>query len=538
MDVENPQDPFLKTSLTPAAQPSAPRDDRPTPTESPLPGATFFLPVQRIASYDHNARLAPNPERERIKASIAASGGLIQPLVVTKRPGSSDFMVQQGGNTRLEIIKQLAAAAPPDDTRFARVKVIYEPWTSELDIAVNHDRENNLRGGLSFIEQARAKRYQFELFAAQASDPSTVSVKAFTAHMRERYGDDISPDLFYRMRYATDVLYEWIPTILIQGRMTLGAVRDLTAFRKRLCSVWIDHGFGDKPGFEVVFYELLARQEREYRQMIDSDSLPPDSRPEILFKLDYTRLRHDLHNELAEMDNVPSTDYQTIGLWIGAALNREELSEYEAVADLDTNIPKTTPNSNGSALPPNETQSTKRQHRGGTPPAREHRAKPPPVPMPAVPSPAPDTTDIKSLRGRCYAFALKIAQRNGFGELITVTPSTGLGFVVKDIFPEDWWDTLSKDELCRRQVCWWILMMCSHTFDLPQSALNTLPEDSMLKKSWLAQDITLVSRTMGVLGVNAHQLANVPDQDWDDCLALLTAYRQVIAAAHGADNLW
>ncbi len=278
MAADSRQDEALKVSLT-APHPAEQVENGSAMNGAYLSGTTFSLPVERIALYDHNARLVPNPEKQRIKASIEASGGLTHPLMVTKRPGSDQFMVQQGGNTRLQILQELARAAAPEDTRFDRIKVVYEPYTSELDIAVNHDRENNLRGGLTFIEQAKAKRYQFELFAAQADDPSKASVKAFTAYMAERYGDDISPDMFYRMRYATDVLYEWIPTILVQGRMTLGAVRELITFRKQLCRVWIDHGFGDKRGFEAVFYELIARQDRDYQRMVEDAAAPLDAKP-------------------------------------------------------------------------------------------------------------------------------------------------------------------------------------------------------------------------------------------------------------------
>jgi len=50
------------------------------------------LDVARIHPYEHNPRRAPNTEYDRIKASIRADG-LSQPLVVTQRPGETDYIV-------------------------------------------------------------------------------------------------------------------------------------------------------------------------------------------------------------------------------------------------------------------------------------------------------------------------------------------------------------------------------------------------------------------------------------------------------------
>jgi hypothetical protein len=58
-----------------------------------------YLDVARIKPYEHNPRRAPNAEFDRIKASIRVDG-LGQPLVVTQRPGESDYLVHAGGNTR------------------------------------------------------------------------------------------------------------------------------------------------------------------------------------------------------------------------------------------------------------------------------------------------------------------------------------------------------------------------------------------------------------------------------------------------------
>jgi hypothetical protein len=78
--------------------------------------ALVTLDVARIHPYEHNPRRAPNTEYDRIKASIRADG-LSQPLVVTQRPGETDYIVHAGGNTRLRILKELFEET--GDRRFA-----------------------------------------------------------------------------------------------------------------------------------------------------------------------------------------------------------------------------------------------------------------------------------------------------------------------------------------------------------------------------------------------------------------------------------
>ena len=62
--------------------------------------------ITRIHSYERNPRRSQNPEYDRIKASILESG-MDQALSITQRPGETDYIVQAGGNTRLQILKEL-----------------------------------------------------------------------------------------------------------------------------------------------------------------------------------------------------------------------------------------------------------------------------------------------------------------------------------------------------------------------------------------------------------------------------------------------
>ncbi len=82
----------------------------PTAEDSENTGSRALrLEITRINLYERNPRRSKNPEYDRIKASILMSG-MDQPLLITKRPGEKDYIVQAGGNTRLQILKELFEA--------------------------------------------------------------------------------------------------------------------------------------------------------------------------------------------------------------------------------------------------------------------------------------------------------------------------------------------------------------------------------------------------------------------------------------------
>ncbi|MDZ7770173.1 MAG: ParB family protein [Woeseiaceae bacterium] len=116
-------------------------------------GQVLRVEVARIHAYERNPRHSPNPEYDRIKASILVHG-MDQLLQITRRPAQQDFIVRAGGNTRLQIVKELFAAT--GEECFGVVECQYLEWQGETDVLLAHLRENDLRGNLTFIDKARA----------------------------------------------------------------------------------------------------------------------------------------------------------------------------------------------------------------------------------------------------------------------------------------------------------------------------------------------------------------------------------------------
>ena len=70
------------------------------------PAQSLVVPLDQIHTYERNPRRGTNPEYQRIKTSIRQTG-LDHPLVITRRPGATDYIVHSGGNTRLLVLKAL-----------------------------------------------------------------------------------------------------------------------------------------------------------------------------------------------------------------------------------------------------------------------------------------------------------------------------------------------------------------------------------------------------------------------------------------------
>ncbi|WP_107825733.1 ParB N-terminal domain-containing protein [Neisseria sicca] len=134
--------------------------------EDILPGLFINVSVAEIDFFDKNPRTRHDPELYRqIKESIRESG-VQQPVHITRRPGSSRFLLSQGGNTRLKIMQELLAET--GDTRFAEIPAIYTEYTSEADIQIAHLIENEQRAEMCFWDKAQAYAAIREMFQSQS----------------------------------------------------------------------------------------------------------------------------------------------------------------------------------------------------------------------------------------------------------------------------------------------------------------------------------------------------------------------------------
>lgn len=445
------------------------------------------LDIARIHSYEHNPRRSANPEYARIKASIHTDG-LLQPLVVTQRPGDTDYVIRAGGNTRLQAVKELFAET--GDARFTTVSCVIRPWTGEADVLLAHLKENELRGELTFLDKALAfsdaRRFLEEAESRDETMTQQQLVEAFRQH-----GYMLSQSLLSQMLYAVERLLPLLPQALEagMGRPQVSRIRGLDRAAR---AYWLECKADTEAEYELAFEALCRRYDA----------------PEW----DITNLRQALEAEIAERAEI---SLQAVRLEMQHRLSSRRASsctESPMIGDTEcSDADRVTVQRDLSIF---------------------ERTKTVPV-----------FADVKSLRARMWVLATRLAQRNGLGELIRPLPDSGLGYVLVDVPDPAFIAQLDPDAAVQVSMIWWFLAACAELVVAPPGAvLPTLPEGSILRYALREKDLRpLFARVHTVdPGQMGYQFwRHLDGRDWQDLLALMDAYRALRCQIGNDDQaLW
>lgn len=287
-----------------AAKLRSERFDRAAPTgqalTDPIIDTPMSVTLDELRPYDLNPRIARNPKYDEIKASIRERG-LDAPPAITRRPGEPHFLIRNGGNTRLSILRELWAETK--DEKFFRIPCLFRPWSARGEIVAltGHLAENELHGELSFIERALGVEKARELYEQEIGKPLS---QRELARRLTADGYPISHTLVNRMQDTVRHLLPAIPTVLYGG-LGKPQVERLAALRKASARVWERHAEGAQPtvDFQTLFHDVLS-------------SL--DSEPE---RFSAQRVQDQL---LRQMARLLSSDYDTLAL---------EIIDAEGIAD-------------------------------------------------------------------------------------------------------------------------------------------------------------------------------------------------------------
>jgi len=151
--------------------------------------------------------------------------------------------------------------------------------------------------------------------------------------------------------------------------------------------------------------------------------------------------------------------------------------------------------------------------------------------------------DLKSLRGRAWTLAARLAQRNGMADLVEAVSGKGLGFILRDVPDPTLADQLDEDSLSQLTMLWWQLAACAEmTFAPLEAMLPLLPDESILRRALETEDADLLFSSIWTLdpGHTGYRLWRpLEDRDWRDLLALMDTYRCIrrIAADTGV-SVW
>jgi ParB family protein of integrating conjugative element (PFGI_1 class) len=511
----------------------------------------LWLEITGIRPYEHNPRRTGNLAYERIKASIQADG-LAQPLVVTQRPGESDYRVAAGGNTRLQILQELHAET--GDERFLRVPCLYRHWTDEADVLLAHLKENDLRGELSFLDKACAVVEFKELIAAETGSGEVT--QTHLAEVLKARGYGLSQGRISQLLYTVETLLPLVPQAL-EGGLGRPQVERIRSLDRAARGLWEDKVRDD--AYEDVFAALCRRYDA----------------PEW----DIDNLRRALEAEIAERSGI-SIHAVSMELEERLAGRVSGLVPNGIAAETDRSISVSLDDevampgngtmrdeSRETCARPGEPASTDRQARSLSPPAgdqpecgHEHKrnqaedADPsleePLLPeddeptCPTVGVSAPEAegesnaaaglsmpTDLKSLRARSWTLARRFAQRHGIGGLIAPLGNAGLGFLLSDVPDPALTEALDEDSLAQVSAVWWVLAACSEMTVAPLDCLLPAMEDgSTLKQALREQDAQLLFSRVWTPdpGHMGHRLwRRLDDRGWRELLDLMETYRQI-----------
>ena len=520
------------------------------PSMDPVSGRLLELAVSAIRPYDQNPRHGDNPEYQRIKASVRTQG-LDQPLVVTQRPGESTYMLQAGGNTRLRVLRELYAET--GDERFARVNCLYRSWTREMDVLLAHLRENDLRSGLTFLDKALAVSEARRLLEEEQGGSDITQTQLATS-LRER-GFALSQGLISQMAYTVDRLLPLIPTAL-KGGMGRPQVERIRQLERAAHNIWRQHSMDSDDDFEQTFAALCRRSD-------DSE-------------WDINNLRRALEAEIAERADLSihaisiALDSHLLGdagrtTATGAEgsvrppSQESDGSNPPGATDLATRKSDAAQRAAEDSAPCVSERGTAGRSEtiaaasvGGTksgsmesPAARpgEGAGRMRDQPKLASRESPLDKMDLKSLRGRAWTLATRLAQRNALSELIQPLSGKGLGFVLTDVPDPVLVDQLDEDALAQVSMVWWHLAAASEMTVAPvEQLLPVLGEESVLRRALEEQDAGLLFSSVWTLdpGHMGFRLWRRLDaRNWKDLVDLMETYRALHQAATNAgEGLW
>ncbi|HDU2445167.1 TPA: ParB family protein, partial [Klebsiella pneumoniae] len=197
-----------------------------------------------------------NPAYEDIKASIRERGLDAAPAI-TRRPGEDHYIIRNGGNTRLAILRELWSETK--DERFFRISCLFRPWPSrgEVVMLTGHLAENELRGGLTFIERALGVEKAREFYEQESGAALSQSE---LARRLAADGFPVQQSHISRMNDAVRYLLPAIPTVLYGG-LGRHQVERLSVMRKACMLAWERYAKGRMlvQDFDDFFQEVLSQ---------------------------------------------------------------------------------------------------------------------------------------------------------------------------------------------------------------------------------------------------------------------------------------
>ncbi|MEW9897995.1 ParB family protein [Chitinivorax sp. PXF-14] len=279
----------------------------------PIADTPMVVTLDQLRPYDHDPRVTRNPAYEEIKASIRERGLDASPAV-TRRPGEAHYIIRNGGNTRLAILRELWSETKEE--RFFRIACLFRPWPQRGEIVAltGHLAENELRGGLTFIERALGVEKARALY--EQENGGEVLSQSELARRLTADGYPVQQSHISRMQDAVRHLLPAIPTVLYGG-LGRHQVERLAVLRRACERIWERKALGRRlaADFASLFQDVLSQFDTQ-----------PDA-----FSLQ--RVQDELVGQMAELLDA---DYDTLSLEIDDSESRQRVLTSEPLPAIPT----------------------------------------------------------------------------------------------------------------------------------------------------------------------------------------------------------
>lgn len=301
----------------------------------PIADTPMVVTLDELRPYELDPRLTRNPLYDEIKASIRERG-LDAPPPITRRPGADCFIIRNGGNTRLAILRELWSETK--DERFFRIPCLFRPWPErgEIIALTGHLAENELHGGLTFIERALGVEKARELYEQETGKSLSQSE---LARRLAADGYPVQQSHISRMQDTVLYLLPAIPNVLYGG-LGRHQVERLAVLRKAGEFAWETRAHGKRPSvdFDTLFHEVLAQ----------FDALPD------AFAIQ--RVQDELIGQMAEL---LGADYNALELDIDNIENRQRAVNSPPSLPCEPSAPTSAPAAAPNASPRQEAPSSR-----------------------------------------------------------------------------------------------------------------------------------------------------------------------------------
>ena len=494
------------------------------------------LRCEEVDYYDRNPRTSLNPRYTEIRDSIIERGGLQGPLTVTRRPGAKRYMLYMGGNTRLQIVRELwrTTRAP----RYEWINVTFHEWVNEADIIAAHLIENEARADTTFFEKAgglAVLKDELEKLRGTSLTLRELGVEA------KRLGMKVSAVAAMNYLYAVAELSALGPLLTHEN---VNAIRTHAARHEKLISVLNLDPFAYRDAFRAIVDAAAARLVSS-EEVSRTSALDGAQTQQLLDAMDRALARQ------ADLDPGRIKDVLAEIASSGAGPSSARIREVAARADDErADSPH---DAAAAAVTPEQRGDDKAHSAGGdsrrsqspspaAPPADDLAlaAEPPVLQPTAAPAPAEeaDRGFFDELVAFCGAFEIEA--------LLCLHDSMPHGFYME--FPSDYFELLPADAAADpnlRRAAYLYLVALSR--QLEQGVAERMPAASAWRKlvdkdpldpsgsfeTRYAQSCMGISGEFGVHGLSAHDVAYLLCQPagWQRLSALMRCYHSAFGAS-------